>query len=121
MLGIYRVAGYTGGGLSSSPQLLRVSSVREWMTSNIRIYHRVAYFSNVNHYTTPHPTTPQTFTDVLYDVRFEVFTAVTMKNTSSGMLPCTALARSDVSEQYVASIFRDEEWHEWRRRGTCIG
>jgi hypothetical protein len=39
-------------------------------------------------------------------VRFEVFTAVTMKNAVSGMLRRVALVRTDVSEEPGASIIR---------------
>jgi hypothetical protein len=39
-------------------------------------------------------------------VRFEVFTAVTMKNDSSGMLRRVALVRTDVSEERRASFIR---------------
>jgi hypothetical protein len=39
-------------------------------------------------------------------MRFEVFTAVTMKNASSGMLRRVTLVRTDVSEELSASIFR---------------
>jgi hypothetical protein len=39
-------------------------------------------------------------------VRFEVFTAVTMKMASSRMLRRAALVRTDVSEELSASIFR---------------
>jgi demethoxyubiquinone hydroxylase (CLK1/Coq7/Cat5 family) len=39
-------------------------------------------------------------------VRFEVFTAVTMKKLSSAMLRHVALVRTDVSEEHSASIIR---------------
>jgi hypothetical protein len=39
-------------------------------------------------------------------VRFEVFTAVTMKMASSGMLRRVALVKTDVSEEFSASIIR---------------
>jgi hypothetical protein len=41
-----------------------------------------------------------------YYVRFEVFTAVTMKNGASGMLRRVALVRTDVSEEPSASFIR---------------
>jgi hypothetical protein len=42
-----------------------------------------------------------------YDcVRFEVFTAVTMKNGAFGMLRHLALVRTDVSEELGASFIR---------------
>jgi hypothetical protein len=41
-------------------------------------------------------------------VRFDVFTAVTMKMSSSGMWRCVDPGLSDVSEERTASIFRVE-------------
>jgi hypothetical protein len=40
------------------------------------------------------------------DVRFEIFTAVTMKNSVSGMLRRVPLVRTDVSEGLIAPIIR---------------
>jgi hypothetical protein len=40
------------------------------------------------------------------DVRFEVFTAMTMKKASTGMLHHVALVRTDISEELSASIIR---------------
>jgi hypothetical protein len=39
-------------------------------------------------------------------VRFEVFTEMTMKNASSGMLRRVALVRTEVSDKHIASIIR---------------
>jgi hypothetical protein len=44
--------------------------------------------------------------DLFMRVRFEVFTAVTMKKVSSGMLRRVALVRTDVSEEPGASFIR---------------
>jgi hypothetical protein len=42
----------------------------------------------------------------IYNVRFEVFTAVTRKNASSGVLGRVALVRTDISEERITSIIR---------------
>jgi putative lipoic acid-binding regulatory protein len=46
---------------------------------------------------------------ILKYIRFEVFTAVTMKMSSSGMWRSVDLALTDVSEERIASIFREEK------------
>jgi hypothetical protein len=43
---------------------------------------------------------------MLTNVRFEVFTAVTMKMESSGMLRSGAIVRTDVSEELSVSFIR---------------
>jgi hypothetical protein len=60
-------------------------------------------------------------------VRFEVFTAVTMK-VSSGMLSHVALVRSDVSEELSASIGElgttlavTSNRRKLRRNTKCVG
>jgi hypothetical protein len=40
----------------------------------------------------------------MFLVRFEVFTTVTMKNASSGLLRRVALVRTDVSGERIASL-----------------
>jgi hypothetical protein len=44
--------------------------------------------------------------NLVHKIRFEVFTAVTMKKTSSGMLRRVALVRTEVSEELSASFIR---------------